>query len=94
MMVAFAGISYLFTQKQLISMQKKIDNNWQNIEILLAQEKQTGTNKQLDVAGTQYNRLVENYNASIKRFPGSYIAKKNDMHSRVYFIPHKEKKQQ
>ncbi len=91
LMIAFAAISYLFTEKQLISMQKKIDTSWNKIEVLLAQKKQTNSDNQLDVAGTQYNRLVENYNASIKRFPGSFIAEKNDMQARVYFLPEEEK---
>ena len=90
LMAAFGMVSYLFSHKQLVSMQKKIDTSWIQIEKLQHQKKQKNSdqktiNQQLDVSGTQYNRLVENYNASIKRFPGSYIAEQNAMHPRVYF---------
>lgn len=84
LMVVFAIASYMFSQKQLISMQKKIDSSWMQIEKLQTFAQDEPNNK-IDVAGTQYNRLVENYNASIRRFPGSYIAEKNNMHPRIHF---------
>lgn len=90
LMVFFVVVSYIFSHKQLVSMQKKIDSSWIQLENLqrVAKSKDSDNKineKQINVARTQYNRLVENYNASIKRFPGSYIAEKNDLHPRVYF---------
>lgn len=86
LMAAFAVASYSFTQKQLLSMQKKIDSSWVQLEKLQQKENQNDNDIQskISVTSTQYNRLVENYNASIKRFPGSYIAEENNMQPRVY----------
>lgn len=90
LMVFFVVVSYIFSHKQLVSMQKKIDSSWIQLENLqrVAKSKDSDNKineQQINVARTQYNRLVENYNASIKHFPGSYIAEKNDLHPRVYF---------
>ena len=89
-MIAFAWVSYLFSHKQLVSMQKRIDVSWVQIENLQQQSKQaehdnTVINKRISVLTTQYNSLVKNYNASIKHFPGSFIAENNDLHPRLYF---------
>ncbi|MCW8928610.1 MAG: LemA family protein [Gammaproteobacteria bacterium] len=90
LMSAFGIASYVFSHKQLVSMQNKIDSSWVQIEKLQSQKKikdndTKSINQKLNVASTQYNRLVDNFNASIKRFPGSYIAENNDMHPRIYF---------
>jgi len=86
LMVAFAVVSYSFTHKQLLSMQKKIDTSWAQIESLQKQKDQKAIQSKISVASTQYNRLVENYNASINRFPGSYIAEENGLIPRDYFV--------
>ncbi|MCP3851920.1 MAG: LemA family protein [Gammaproteobacteria bacterium] len=85
LMVGFAVASYSFTHKQLLSMQKKIDTNWAQIESLQKQKDQKNIQSKLSVAGTQYNRLVENFNASINRFPGSYIAEEKGLRPRIFF---------
>ncbi len=91
LMAAFAVASYSFTQTQLLSMQEKIDSSWAHLENLQQKENQKDSNikSKISVASTQYNRLVENYNASIKRFPGSYIAEEYNMQPRI-LIQNKE----
>ena len=58
------------------------------------QDELAGTENRITVARSRYNRAVKEYNASIRKFPGSMFAKDLELEKREYFkIPESKKVQ-
>ena len=58
------------------------------------QDELAGTENRITVARSRYNRAVKDYNASIRKFPGSMFAKDLELTKREYFkIPESKKAQ-
>ena len=58
------------------------------------QDELAGTENRITVARSRYNRTVKDYNASIRKFPGSMFAKELELTKREYFkIPESKKAQ-
>ena len=58
-----------------------------NTNFIRLQDELAGTENRIAVARTRYNNSVKIYNASIRKFPGSFFASGMGLNKREYFNP-------
>ena len=58
-----------------------------NTNFMRLQDELAGTENRIAVTRTRYNKVVKDYNATIRKFPGSIFAGKMDLEKAEYYEP-------
>lgn len=72
---------------RLMAISEKYPDLKANTNFIRLQDELSGTENRIAVARTRYNKVVKDYNASIRKFPGSLFAKGMDLKKAEYFNP-------